>query len=203
MAADALPAPITTRLPAGGSGRCNGTQRAGWAAAMAAANMFCSNSRGLIGMPENPPWTKPANERFEEQRVTLLFPAHPRSRRGSIMAKRKITGDQSQGLKDKRHHSAQSTRCRMGTVGRPVVPHATGCSFAMRCTGTARISRQAWRLWHDSTRPGRRVASGRHVRNVLHGRSSRYDRRRHAAFRCDTRTMRCNRRAAARHLVPG
>jgi hypothetical protein len=92
--------------------------------------MFCSNSRGLIGMPADPPCTKPTNERFEEKRMTLLFHAHPRSSDGSIMAKRKIAGDPSQNLKDKRHRPRRA-KYRMGTAGGRVVPHAMGCSFAM------------------------------------------------------------------------
>src|SRR5882757_7465984 len=46
MAAEALPAPTTMSLPRGGSGRCGGTHSAGCADAMAASNMFRSNTRG-------------------------------------------------------------------------------------------------------------------------------------------------------------
>lgn len=50
IAADALPAPTTTSRPLGGLGRCRGTHRAGWAAAMAASSMSRSNWRGGVDM---------------------------------------------------------------------------------------------------------------------------------------------------------
>jgi hypothetical protein len=49
IAAEALPAPITTSLPApsdSGDGSCGAMQSAGWALATAASNIRRSNARG-------------------------------------------------------------------------------------------------------------------------------------------------------------
>lgn len=51
VAAEALPAPTTSRHPAGGSGRFGGTQRAGCGLAMAASNSCVSSERGEHGLP--------------------------------------------------------------------------------------------------------------------------------------------------------
>src|SRR5437879_3730610 len=48
IAADALPAPITSVRPFGGAGRCGGRQRAGCAARIAASNIARSRSRGGV-----------------------------------------------------------------------------------------------------------------------------------------------------------
>lgn len=64
----------------------------------------------------------------------LKFSTHPRSRRGSIFAKRKTIDNASRGQKDKRYFPAHRACCRMGTAVRNVVPLAMGCSHAMQCT---------------------------------------------------------------------
>src|SRR6516225_6333861 len=77
MAAEALPAPTTTILPRGGSGRFRGTTLAGSAAATAASNMAVSKLRVSATMTMDPSAVGQSKRRQGRQRSSKPLARDP------------------------------------------------------------------------------------------------------------------------------